>query len=182
MSRLISKLEREERVRELSPTTTLMKAGFKEGMSMCDIGAGTGLFTFAAASISNNEIIALEISDDAIALLESRKAEKNFSNISIRKVKNQILPVEDSVCDMVIMVTVLHEIEKPSQMIREIKRLLKASGKLLIVEFFHKDTPMGAPLIERMAETTIIDLCEEQGFLEVERFCLGENLYAMVFE
>ncbi|MFA6075127.1 MAG: hypothetical protein WCV63_02675 [Negativicutes bacterium] len=45
----IKKFENPERVAELNPQLTLRAAGFERGMTLCDIGAGTGLFTFAAA-------------------------------------------------------------------------------------------------------------------------------------
>ena len=42
----IKKFENPERIAELNPRQTLQAVGFKRGMTLCDIGAGTGLFTF----------------------------------------------------------------------------------------------------------------------------------------
>ena len=43
------KFENPARLDELRPESTLRRAGFSEGMSLCDIGAGTGIFSVAAA-------------------------------------------------------------------------------------------------------------------------------------
>lgn len=59
----ISKLENPVRLAELDPAATLIRAGFRENMVLCDIGAGTGIFTFPATQISSEKIYTLEISD-----------------------------------------------------------------------------------------------------------------------
>ena len=40
------KFENPARLDELSPESTLIRAGLSEGMSLCDIGAGTGIFNY----------------------------------------------------------------------------------------------------------------------------------------
>src|SRR6056297_1665427 len=124
----IHKFENEKRLMELSPINTLKNAGFKEDSVLCDIGAGTGVFAFPAANISNNKIYALDISDKMIDILSIRKKEKNIKNVIIKKVESSTLPVVDNSCDMVSLVTVLHEIDKKDLMIVEIKRILKNQG------------------------------------------------------
>lgn len=59
--KIISKFENQMRIEELNPRNTLIKAGFKDSMVLCDIGAGTGIFAFPASRISSNDIYALEI-------------------------------------------------------------------------------------------------------------------------
>ena len=54
MSKQIEKLENEQRILELNAGETLMKIGFTEGLNLCDIGAGTGIFSFEAAKISSH--------------------------------------------------------------------------------------------------------------------------------
>ena len=80
----ITKFENPIRIAELDPKNTLKKAGFKENMILCDIGTGTGIFSFPAAQISSSYIYALEISDSMLELLERRKAERNVENLKIR--------------------------------------------------------------------------------------------------
>ena len=57
------KFENPIRISELSPKATLIRVGFMEGMKLCDIGAGTGIFSFPATEISSDDIYALEILD-----------------------------------------------------------------------------------------------------------------------
>jgi len=178
----IKKYENEKRLLELNPTNTLIKAGFKEDMILCDIGAGTGIFSFPAAEISCNDIYALEISDDMIEILKNRIAESNTSNLKVKKVDSNILPLDDSSCDMAIMVTVLHEIENKEFMINEIKRILKDKGRVMIIEFHKRKTPMGPPVDHRISEEDSEALCNKNGLKTIDKFSLGDNFYSVVFE
>ena len=51
---MIHKLERAERIQELNPPETLKRIGLMPGNTFCDIRAGTGIFTFAAAELTEN--------------------------------------------------------------------------------------------------------------------------------
>jgi ubiquinone/menaquinone biosynthesis C-methylase UbiE len=178
----VSKFENPIRVAELNSRNTLIKAGFKDGMTLCDIGAGTGIFSFAAAEISSNDIYALEISDNMIELLKKRMVEGHTKNLNIKKVNSDILPLDNNSCDMAIMVTVLHEIEKKELMLNEIKRILKDKGKLVIIEFHKRKTPMGPPVDHRISDRYVEEICNSIGLKIIDEFSLGDNLYSIIFE
>lgn len=178
----IFKFENQIRLAELNPKNSLIKAGFTENMILCDIGAGTGVFTFPATEISKNDIYALEISDRMIELLTNRMAERNIKNLKIKKVDSTVLPVENNSCDMAIMVTVFHEVEKQELMIDEIKRILKQKGKLMIIEFHKRKTPMGPPVDHRIAEEYVEEMGNSRGFKTIDKFSLGDNFYSIIFE
>jgi ubiquinone/menaquinone biosynthesis C-methylase UbiE len=178
----IVKFENPARIAELSPMDTLIKAGFKENMILCDIGAGTGIFSFPATEISNNDIYALETSDSMIELLKSRMADRNTKNLQIKKVHSATLPLDNNICDMVIMVTVLHELENKEFMIKEIKRVLRKQGKLVIIEFHKRITPMGPPVDCRIAEEDAEEICNNNDLITIDKLTLGDNFYCLVFE
>jgi len=58
-----NKLENLESIAELSPKETLLRIGLGEQDIICDIGAGSGIFTIPAARITKNTAFALEIND-----------------------------------------------------------------------------------------------------------------------
>lgn len=182
MNNKVSKFENPKRLTELSPSNTLIKAGFREGMTLCDIGAGTGIFSFPATEISSGDVYALEISDSMIELLRNRIIERDVKNLKVKKVNSSILPLDDNSVDMTIMVTVLHEIENKEFMINEIKRVLKEKGKFVVIEFYKRKTPMGPPVDHRIYEEEVEEVCNSNDLKTVDRFSLGDNLYCAIFE
>ena len=178
----IDKLENTDRIKELSPEDTLKKAGLKEDMILVDIGAGTGIFSFAGATITETKVYALEISDKMLEFLREKKAKNKVENLEILKVASDILPLEDNMCDLAIMVTVLHEIEDKKTLLNEIKRILKKDGSLLVVEFHKRETPMGPPVGHRIAEKEVEETCQNRGFNKKDKFNLGDNFYALLFK
>lgn len=178
----VTKFENPKRLEELDPRNTLIKAGFQENMVLCDIGAGSGIFSLPAAQISSNDIYALELSEPMIELLKSRMTENKIQNLKISKVDSDRLPLENDICDMALMVTVFHEIADKESMLREIKRILKEKGRLMIIEFHKKETPMGPPVDHRISEEDVEEICNHNKFITIEKFTMGDNFYSIIFE
>lgn len=181
MKNKIQKFESPSRLSELSPKETLIKAGFTEGMVLCDIGAGSGIFTFPAADISSSRIYAVEISDNMIQVINDRILERQISNIIVKRSDGDKLPIDDGACDMAVMVTVFHEIGDKGSMLREVQRILKDKGRFVVIEFHKDSTSMGPPPEHRISEEEVAALCESR-FSLLDKFDLGENFYCLVFE
>lgn len=178
----INKFENKERLEELSPLETLKRAGFKDGMVLCDIGAGTGIFSIPATKLTTGNIYALEKSDDMIELLQTRIKDNKIKNLKVKKVESDILPMEDNICDLVILITVLHHIDDKKTMMSEIKRILKEKGRLMIIEFHKRDTKSGPPVEMRISKEELEAFGETYDLITIEKFELGDNFYGFTFE
>ena len=77
------KLENPARLAELSPTKTLEKIGLHDGMTFADIGAGTGIFTTAAADITHAQVWAADPSAGMREILASKKSALALNNVEI---------------------------------------------------------------------------------------------------
>lgn len=181
MAHTIDKLESEGRVKELQIDRVLDHLGVDGDKTLCDIGAGTGLFTFAAARRTSGPVIALEVSDTMIDILGERQAEWGVPNVEVRKVEGP-LPLADGQCDAALLVTVYHELEDPATMLGEIHRVLKPSGRLGIIEFHGVWTPMGPPAAHRITAMKLREQVQAGGFIQTEHFTLGDNFYCSIFE
>lgn len=81
-----NKLGNPERLAELSPKATLMRIGLGEQDIICDIGAGSGIFTIPAARITKNIVYAMEINDEFLEVIKEKAATQNLPNIVTMKV------------------------------------------------------------------------------------------------
>lgn len=124
------KFENPARLDELKPFETLQKIRLEEGYFVCDIGAGTGIFTLPAARITKNKVYALDINEEMLAIIRGKIETESISNVELMKVKDDHLLLHDNVIDIALMVTVLHEIEDKTSFLKEVKRILKKGGKI----------------------------------------------------
>jgi len=177
-----NKLENPERLAELSPKETLMRIGLGEQDIICDIGAGSGIFTIPAARITKNTVFALEINDEFLAVIMGKAAIEDLPNIIAMKVTGDHYDIRPDTVNVVILVTVLHEIEDKSALLTECKRIMKSKAKLAVIEFHKHQTPMGPPVTHRLDKEEVIEMCGTCGFKRTVEFDLGENLYCLLLE
>jgi ubiquinone/menaquinone biosynthesis C-methylase UbiE len=175
------KMESPARIKELNPKDTLRRIGLGENDVICDIGAGTGIFTMAAAQITNNKIYALEIDDEMLKIIDEKAKSHGASNIEIMKVKDNKFDLADHTVDLALMVTVLHEIENKEVFLKEIKRLVKNNGRIMVIEFHKQETPMGPPVPHRISKDEVKKAIGESGFRVAKDFDLGDDFFCLLF-
>jgi ubiquinone/menaquinone biosynthesis C-methylase UbiE len=178
----IKKFESKIRLKELKPYETLLEIGLEKDHVFCDIGAGTGIFSFAASGITSNKIYAIEISEEMIELLMKRKKEGNVNQLEILKGDQDTLPIEANSVDRVLLATVFHELEAPEKILKEIKKIMKDNGLLAIIEFHKKETPMGPPVKHRISKKELEEICIKNNFEKVKTIDLGKNFYLSIFK
>lgn len=178
-SKLVIKLENKERLNELNPASTLKKIGFKDGDTFCDIGAGTGIFAFEAAKLTNEKVYAVDISEVMLQILENKNKEYKTENITIL---NDIKNIPAAACNTMLLCTVLHEINDATYLFNEIKRISKPKGKLAIIEFHKKETPFGPPVGHRLSQDDTEKMLISSGLTIINSLKLGENFYMVIAE
>ena len=67
-----------ERIYWQMPLTVLQSTGIKEGMVVCDVGAGNGYFTFYLSEIvgKNGKVIACDIDEPALESIQKNALQK----------------------------------------------------------------------------------------------------------
>lgn len=173
-----NKLENPKRVAELNPKDTLERIGLKDDDTFCDVGAGTGIFTFAAAKITKGKIYAVEISDEMLAILKKSAKELNAENVAV---VNDMNMVPESSCKVVLLCTVLHEVSDVPEIMNDIARILIKGGVMSVIEFHKRQTSMGPPIEHRLDSLKLDEMMHNYGLYKINQFTLGENFYCSVF-
>ena len=144
------------------PDKLIDRSGIKQGMTVLDLGCGSGAFTtFAARAIGEHgKVYAVDIQPAMLHQLEHKlaKAEnQDIKNIELKQASAYDLPFEENSIDLAYMVTVLQEIPDRGRALREIKRVLKPNGILAVTEFLpDPDYPLSS---------TTIKICQREGFI-----------------
>jgi ubiquinone/menaquinone biosynthesis C-methylase UbiE len=174
------KLENPARVAELRPAETLRRIGLTESGVLCDIGAGTGLFTLAAAAITHGAVYALDINGDMLDIIARRAAETGADNIHCVPVTGAGFDLSPGTIDIALMCTVLHEVPDKPGFLSDAAALLKPQGRLAVIEFHARQTPMGPPIPRRIGQPELLAIADAAGLTAVDTYSLGDNFYCAV--
>jgi ubiquinone/menaquinone biosynthesis C-methylase UbiE len=131
----------------------------KEGMSILEIGPGSGTFTFTVAEQVGAEgrVHAIDIQESIVITLREKVEEMGLENVEVRQASAYELPYPDQFFDRIFMITVLGEIPDKRKALTEIKRVLNDEGLLAIGEFL--------PDPDFPRRKTVIGWCQESGFV-----------------
>jgi ubiquinone/menaquinone biosynthesis C-methylase UbiE len=109
----------------------IAKAYLHPGMSVADVGAGTG---FMAAGLAP-QVQKVHVLDGSPAMLEMAKRNlANFQNIEFHMADGLALPLPDNSQDTVFANMYLHHCPDPLAAIREVVRILRPGGRLVITD------------------------------------------------
>ncbi len=116
-----------ENVRE----TAFAVAKLQKGKLAADIGAGTGFITEGLLR-RGLRVIAVDQSQEMIAVMKEKF--KVFPRVDYRPGESTALPIEDNTVDYVFANMYLHHVQFPPAAIKEMARILKPGGKLIITD------------------------------------------------
>ena len=176
------RMENPVRLEELNPAGSLQRIGVKQTDVICDVGAGSGIFTIPAAKLTGGKVYGLEIDDEMLAAIGEKAKEQGLTNIDLIKVEDDRFPLDDEMADLVLMVTVLHEIENKTVFLREAKRVLKRDGRISMIEFHKRETPFGPPVAHRLGREEAENAMREAGLALSDEIILGDNFYCLIFQ
>jgi SAM-dependent methyltransferase len=101
-----------------------------------DLGCGTGHIADALAPCVGR-VIAVDESGPMLAAATERLA--NHANVDLREGTIESLPIDDGALDVAVLFLVAHFVADPGKAMREIQRVLKPGGRLLIVDLMSHD-------------------------------------------
>ena len=151
-------LDRPERVKEERTDKLLKALPVKAGMTVVDLGAGSGYYTFPLAKKvgPKGKVLAVDIQKEMLDLIESRKKSRGVENIEtiLGTVTDPKLPVGK--VDLILMVDVYHEFSHPFEMTEAMVKALAPKGLLVFVEYRLEDDNVPIKLVHKMTEKQVI--------------------------
>lgn len=108
-------------------------ADLKPGKFAADIGAGTGYVTEGLVQ-AGLDVIAVDQSEAMLGELK-----RKYPNLDCRRGEAEELPVMNDAVDFVFANMYLHHVERPAEAIKEMTRILKNGGRLVITDLDEHD-------------------------------------------
>ncbi len=177
-----ARLEHPDRLRMLPPRTLLARAGLREGMVVADVGCGPGFFTLPAAQMVGpvGRVYAIDIHPEMLEAVQGKARAGGLSNIETVLAAESAIPLPDAVAHAALLAFVLHEAVQPSELAREVTRLLVPGGCLLLLEWKKEEVPAGPPVHDRLTQEEAESYLAGAGLTIVDRFEPNANHYGLI--
>lgn len=170
----------------LSPAQLIAELGVRPGMTISEIGPGAGYYTLplARASEPSGTVYAIEwrpwLLDDLRARLRVHDTPQNIHLLVGRPAATRL---EDASCDLVILAGLWHELENHQMVLDEFRRILRAEGRLAVLDWNPAGLcPPGPPTEHRIPLTATLSEVEMQSWSLVHTNTTGPDGYLLVFE
>lgn len=167
------------------PQQVLSNLSVMPGDVVADFGAGSGYFSFAFAAVVGDEgkVYALDVLPSALEAITSRAKTQGVKNVVPQRVnleRENGSGLGTAMVDWVIMKDVLIQNEKKEVIIREAVRIVKAGGRILVIEWDPKEKSVGPDPTLRMQKETLRSLLESAGLIIEDEPNVGGYHYAFL--
>jgi len=134
-------LERPERESEEEPSRAIEALDLRPGMTVADIGAGSGYYTVRMARKVGPEgrVYATDIQVGMLSIVQRRAAQEQLQNIKPVLGAPDDPKLPPGSLDLALMVDVYHELSQPQAFVRRLREALKPDGRLVLIEFRKED-------------------------------------------
>jgi ubiquinone/menaquinone biosynthesis C-methylase UbiE len=157
------------------PHEVVMALGLKPNEVIADIGAGTGYFSKRFARHAG-KVYAVDI---AQLLLE--KAKQNEPKLELVLAAPDDPHLAAGSLDTIFICNTLHHIENRAAYYAKLAKALKPGGRLVIIDFHKRQTPVGPPIKDRIAEKDCVRELATAGFKKTHEWTMLPTQYFIEF-
>lgn len=158
-------LERANREEEENTTVLIENMDIKSTDVIADIGAGSGYHVFKMAPFARDGLVyAVDIQEQMLAAITIRKKKYGVNNVKTVKGFSKNINLPENTVDKILLVDVYHEFEFPIEMMASIKKALKPSGKVFLIEYRGEDDWVPIKKVHKMSEAQGVKEMNAAGF------------------
>jgi ubiquinone/menaquinone biosynthesis C-methylase UbiE len=159
-------LTRPERIQEEDPDRMLAALDIKPGSVVADVGAGVGYHVWRLSTIvgPSGKVIAQDIQEQMLQMLQKNIDERKLKNVELVLGTPTDPKLPEGQIDLVLMVDVYHEFSDPVSMMGHIRKALKPSGRVVLVEFRKEDPSVPIQPLHKMSVQDVRSELQPMGF------------------
>lgn len=144
---------------------------------IADLGAGNGYFAIPMAKNAKT-VYAVDIEPEMLEMLKENADQEQVKNIQYVESNLDQIQLDNDSVEKVMISFVLHHVPDVDKTVREIKRILKPGGQMLVIEFKALETESGPPLHIRIPADEMAEKLKRHGFT-AEIIQLNSENYAV---
>lgn len=160
-------LDRPDRETTERPEHVLDVLGVKDGMTVADVGAGSGYFTVRIARriAPRGHVLATDLQPEMLDLLRTKVAAAKLTNVVPVLATESDAKLPRGELDLVLMVDVYHELPKPAQTLAQVRASLRPEGRIALVEYRAEDPDVPIKPEHKMTLVQVRRELEANGFV-----------------
>jgi ubiquinone/menaquinone biosynthesis C-methylase UbiE len=173
-----SRLDSPERLVWLPPDEVLNHLEIEPGMTVADIGAGTGYFALPIADrvAARGRVHAVDMQPEMLALLEQKMPPG--TPIDLVRGTAEATGLPDATQDLVFCANVWHEIDDRNAALAEMARVLRSEGRVAIVDWRPDcESPPGPPTDHRLSAADVGEQLRRSGWRAIAQRNVGAHSY-----
>lgn len=169
LKQYLEQLDRPERDQYQKPGQVVETLGLKAGMTVADLGAGSGYFTrrFVKAVTGTGKVYAIDVEQEMLAYTKT-----SIERLHIPSTVEFILASPDNPklpsasVDLIFLCNVYHHLEDRVPYFSTVQPALKAGGRITIVDFYHDERSgdVGFPRRHLVARETVVEEMRGAGY------------------
>lgn len=150
-------LERPERLQEERTDKLLKALPVKPGMTVADVGAGSGYYSFPLAEKvgPRGRVLAVDIQKEMLAIIKKRMASRKVTNVEPILGTHLDPKLPEGAVDLILLVDVYHEFSHPYEMTEAMVKALKPGGLIVFVEYRLEDPNVPIKLVHKMTQKQV---------------------------
>jgi SAM-dependent methyltransferase len=167
-------LERPNRASEERPDLLVKELHLESGMTVADIGAGSGYLSRRMAPlVQPGRVFAVDVQPQMVAMLTELSQKPEFKNIIPVQGGEEDVRLPPASVDLALLVDVYHELAYPFEVMRSLVRALKPDGQLVLVEYRGEDPKVP---IKELHKMSVAQIRREMGVLPLVWVRTSERL------
>ncbi|MBK9138983.1 MAG: class I SAM-dependent methyltransferase [Verrucomicrobia bacterium] len=141
VSQWVERFEREGREIYDHRHRIVLESGVRKGMTVADVGAGSGLFTllFAEAVGRRGTVYAVDIVPAFLTHIEAEALGRNLDNVRPVLASERSASLPERSVDLVFICDTYHHFEYPAETLASLHAALRPRGRLVLVEFHREE-------------------------------------------
>lgn len=134
-------LDREDREATEKPEHVLDVLAVRQGMTVADVGTGSGYFAVRVARrvAPTGRVLATDLQPEMLELLRAKTRAAKLTNVVPLLATESDAKLPRGQLDLVLMVDVYHELPHPAETLAQVRAALRPNGRLALVEYRGED-------------------------------------------
>lgn len=165
------------------PRELVAALDLRPGMTVADLGAGTGYFSrhLSAAVGDTGTVLAVDTEPNLVARLRERAEQEHTANVTPLLASFDDPRLPRGTVDLVLIVDTYHHLDARLGYLERLRRVLKRGGRVAVVDWQAGDIPVGPPREHKLSRDEVVGEMRAAGYRLVAEPKVLPYQYVLVF-